>query len=122
VSSDIVWETFDSLFKTLHHQGRLIEQLTERLAKTEEQYRLLQGQLEALRTFVAGPPAAVVRADPPERGYEVVKQGERVSFLYCEQPYDAEELQQITDSLRHQMDDETVELRWREPEEVTVDG
>jgi hypothetical protein len=120
VSSDTVWETFDGLFKALHRQGRAVDALTERVAALEEKNRTLEGQLDALRTYVAGPSDAVVRADPPERGYEVVKQGERVSFLYCEQPYNAEELDAITASVRQQMDDETVELQWREPEEEVM--
>ena len=33
--SDIVWETFDGLFKTLHRQGRRVEELERRVSELE---------------------------------------------------------------------------------------
>ena len=33
--SDIVWETFDGLFKTLHRQGRRVEELERRVVELE---------------------------------------------------------------------------------------
>ena len=33
--SDIVWETFDGLFKTLHRQGRRVEELEARVVELE---------------------------------------------------------------------------------------
>jgi BMFP domain-containing protein YqiC len=33
--SDIVWETFDGLFKTLHRQGRRVEELERRVIELE---------------------------------------------------------------------------------------
>ena len=33
--SDIVWETFDGLFKTLHRQGRRVEELEQRVSELE---------------------------------------------------------------------------------------
>ena len=33
--SDVVWETFDGLFKTLHRQGRRIEELEARVVELE---------------------------------------------------------------------------------------
>ena len=33
--SDIVWETFDGLFKTLHRQGRHVEELERRVSELE---------------------------------------------------------------------------------------
>ena len=33
--SDIVWETFDGLFKTLHRQGRRVEELEQRVFELE---------------------------------------------------------------------------------------
>lgn len=33
--SDIVWETFDGLFKTLHRQGRRVEELEQRVVELE---------------------------------------------------------------------------------------
>jgi BMFP domain-containing protein YqiC len=35
VSQEYIWETFDSLFKTVHRQGRRVEELEARLAKLE---------------------------------------------------------------------------------------
>ena len=40
--SDIVWETFDGLFKTLHRQGRRVEELELRVVELE---RRLQERL-----------------------------------------------------------------------------
>jgi BMFP domain-containing protein YqiC len=33
--SDMVWETFDGLFKTLHRQGRRVEELERRVVELE---------------------------------------------------------------------------------------
>jgi hypothetical protein len=33
--SGIVWETFDGLFKTLHRQGRRVEELEQRVVELE---------------------------------------------------------------------------------------
>lgn len=33
--SDAIWETFDSLFKTVHRQGRRVEELEARLVELE---------------------------------------------------------------------------------------
>ena len=35
LSTDFIWETFDGLFKTLHRQGRLVEELETRIAELE---------------------------------------------------------------------------------------
>jgi type II secretory pathway component PulJ len=35
VSTEYIWETFDSLFKTVHRQGRRVEELETRLAEME---------------------------------------------------------------------------------------
>ena len=34
-----IWETFDSLFKTVHRQGRRVEELEARIADLEERLR-----------------------------------------------------------------------------------
>ncbi len=34
--SDYIWETFDSLFKTVHRQGRRVEELEARIADLEQ--------------------------------------------------------------------------------------
>jgi BMFP domain-containing protein YqiC len=51
--SDIVWETFDGLFKTLHRQGRRVEELERRVVELE---RRLQE-----RAVAATQPEAVER-------------------------------------------------------------
>jgi len=33
--SDVIWETFDGLFKTLHRQGRRVEELERRVVELE---------------------------------------------------------------------------------------
>ena len=33
--SDAIWETFDSLFKTVHRQGRRVEELEARISDLE---------------------------------------------------------------------------------------
>jgi BMFP domain-containing protein YqiC len=35
VSQEYIWETFDSLFKTMHRQGRRVEELEERVIDLE---------------------------------------------------------------------------------------
>jgi BMFP domain-containing protein YqiC len=35
VSQEYIWETFDSLFKTVHRQGRRVEELEARLSELE---------------------------------------------------------------------------------------
>jgi hypothetical protein len=35
VSQEIIWETFDSLFKTVHRQGRRVEELEARVHDLE---------------------------------------------------------------------------------------
>lgn len=38
--SDVIWETFDGLFKTLHRNGRAIEELTKRVAELEQRLKV----------------------------------------------------------------------------------
>jgi BMFP domain-containing protein YqiC len=35
VSQEVIWETFDSLFKTVHRQGRRVEELEARVIDLE---------------------------------------------------------------------------------------
>jgi hypothetical protein len=35
VSTEFIWETFDSLFKTVHRQGRRVEELEARVVELE---------------------------------------------------------------------------------------
>jgi BMFP domain-containing protein YqiC len=37
--SDAIWETFDSLFKTVHRQGRRVEELEARVLELERRLR-----------------------------------------------------------------------------------
>jgi BMFP domain-containing protein YqiC len=37
--SEYIWETFDSLFKTVHRQGRRVEELEARIAALEERLK-----------------------------------------------------------------------------------
>lgn len=46
--SDIVWETFDGLFKTLHRQGRRVEELEQRVVELER--RLQERAAQGLQT------------------------------------------------------------------------
>ena len=43
--SDAVWETFDSLFKTVHRQGQRIEELETRLSDLERRMQERAAQL-----------------------------------------------------------------------------
>ena len=60
--SDIVWETFDGLFKTLHRQGRRVEELERRVVELER-------RLQERAGFSAQPEAAerVVAQLPTEK-------------------------------------------------------
>ena len=49
--SDTVWETFDGLFKTLHRQGRRVEELERRVVELER-------RLQERAGFTAQPEAA----------------------------------------------------------------
>ena len=57
--SDIVWETFDGLFKTLHRQGRRVEELERRVSELERrlQERAAQGEQDSAVERVARMPA-----------------------------------------------------------------
>jgi len=57
--SDIVWETFDGLFKTLHRQGRRVEELEQRVVELERrlQERAAEGERDLAAERVAQMPA-----------------------------------------------------------------
>ena len=44
--SDIVWETFDGLFKTLHRQGRRVEELEQRVVELERRLQERAAQVQ----------------------------------------------------------------------------
>ena len=61
VSTEFIWETFDSLFKTVHRQGRRVEELEARIVDLER--RLTERNVQA-----QGPkPAATFEELPVER-------------------------------------------------------
>ena len=49
--SDVIWETFDGLFKTLHRQGRRVEELEARVVELER-------RLQERAGFASQPEAA----------------------------------------------------------------
>jgi len=49
--SDVIWETFDGLFKTLHRQGRRVEELEARVVELER-------RLQERAGFTSQPEAA----------------------------------------------------------------
>ena len=51
--SDIVWETFDGLFKTLHRQGRRVEELEQRVVELER--RLQERAAQVSQPEAVGP-------------------------------------------------------------------
>jgi BMFP domain-containing protein YqiC len=57
VNTEYIWETFDSLFKTVHRQGRRVEELEARIVDLErrltersaaQQQKPAQGNVEEL--------------------------------------------------------------------------
>jgi septal ring factor EnvC (AmiA/AmiB activator) len=44
--SDMVWETFDGLFKTLHRQGRRVEELERRVVELERRLQERAAQVQ----------------------------------------------------------------------------
>ncbi len=58
--SDVIWETFDGLFKTLHRQGRRVEELERRVVELERRLQeraALAQQPEAVERVVTQMPA-----------------------------------------------------------------
>jgi BMFP domain-containing protein YqiC len=58
--SDVIWETFDGLFKTLHRQGRRVEELEARVVELERRLQeraALTQQPEAPERVVTQMPA-----------------------------------------------------------------
>ena len=60
--SDVIWETFDGLFKTLHRQGRRVEELEARVVELER-------RLQERAAFAQQPeaPERVVTQMPTEK-------------------------------------------------------
>lgn len=55
--SDIVWETFDGLFKALHRQGRRVEELEQRVSELERRLQERAEQQKETAERVAQMPA-----------------------------------------------------------------
>ncbi len=49
--SDAIWETFDSLFKTVHRQGRRVEELEARIVELERRLQERPAPAAAPRPF-----------------------------------------------------------------------
>jgi small-conductance mechanosensitive channel len=62
VSTEYIWETFDSLFKTVHRQGRRVEELEARLADLEQRLNA-----ETTQEKQASQPFSTVNEMPAER-------------------------------------------------------
>ncbi|MBA3766461.1 MAG: hypothetical protein H0W99_05640 [Acidobacteria bacterium] len=62
--SDYIWETFDGLFKTVHHQGRRVEELEARIADLE---RRLNERVAATQKQQSTQPISAVNEMPAER-------------------------------------------------------
>ena len=56
--SDVIWETFDGLFKTLHRQGRRVEELEARVAELERRVVELERRLQERAGFAQQAEAA----------------------------------------------------------------
>ena len=57
VSTEYIWETFDSVFKTLHRQGRRVEELEARIldleSRLQEKAAAAQNETHAVQPFTA---------------------------------------------------------------------
>ncbi|HVF56975.1 MAG TPA: hypothetical protein VM934_12550 [Pyrinomonadaceae bacterium] len=66
MSTEYIWETFDSLFKTVHRQGRRVEELEARIVDLER--RLQERGNSSVATVQQHKPVeAVVTEMPAER-------------------------------------------------------
>ena len=64
VNTEYIWETFDSLFKTVYAQGRRVEELEARLAELEQR---LSKAAPAQPVRQASQPLNTVNEMPAER-------------------------------------------------------
>ena len=57
MSQEVIWETFDSLFKTVHRQGRRVEELEARVIDLERRLseRAAAEQQKTARTVTEMP-------------------------------------------------------------------
>lgn len=64
--TEYIWETFDSLFKTVHRQGRRVEELEARVAELERRFEERAANAAAAKPAPAQPLSAVSEL-PAER-------------------------------------------------------
>lgn len=50
MSQEYIWETFDSLFKTVHRQGRRVEELEARIVDLERRLNEKAEQQQSTKT------------------------------------------------------------------------
>ena len=62
--SEFIWETFDGLFKTVHRQGRRVEELEARIADLEQR---LNERVAAPQKQQNTQPISAVNEMPAER-------------------------------------------------------
>ena len=62
--SEFIWETFDGLFKTVHRQGRRVEELEARIADLEQR---LNERASATQKTPNTQPISAVNEMPAER-------------------------------------------------------
>ena len=62
--SEYIWETFDGLFKTVHRQGRRVEELEARIADLEQR---LNERAAATQKTPNTQPISAVNEMPAER-------------------------------------------------------
>ncbi len=51
MSQEYIWETFDSLFKTVHRQGRRVEELEARIVDLERRLNEKAEQQQQSKTY-----------------------------------------------------------------------
>ena len=65
MSTEHIWETFDSLFKTVHRQGRRVEELEARIAQLERRLHERSGSSNNNSASVLQPVKAETAAEMP---------------------------------------------------------
>ncbi|HEY0406997.1 MAG TPA: hypothetical protein VGC89_14790 [Pyrinomonadaceae bacterium] len=67
MSQEYIWETFDSLFKTVHRQGRRVEELEARLVTLEGRLSEPSPRLETAPAQQQAQPLSSFEEMPAER-------------------------------------------------------
>lgn len=67
--SDVIWETFDGLFKTLHRQGRRVEELEARVVELERRLNERFGKPTPPQEMRCDEPVPETKAEPGTAGY-----------------------------------------------------